>query len=76
MFDFQTAVLLNVFFLGSTSSRPRQPSARPHDTGAKMDDIIDRKDLDFGAPLFHGLPGRKQHGPSYSTRHKDDRMLR
>jgi len=66
----------NVFVSGSNPSRPRKPTAISLDTEVKMDDIIDRDDLDFGAPLFHGLPGRKQHGPPYNTRNSDDPMLR
>jgi len=66
----------NVFCLGSNPSRPRRPTAIPRNTQVNIDDIIDRDDLDFGAPLFHGLPGRRQHGPSYNSRNNDDLMLR
>jgi len=50
--------------------------AIPRDAEVNIDDIIDREDLDFGAPLFHGLPGHKQNGPPYSDGDKDDLMLR
>jgi len=66
----------NVFFLGSNPSRPRKPTAISRDTEVNIDDVIDRDDLDFGVPLFHGLPRRKQHEPPYNTRNNDDLMLR
>jgi len=70
------AVVVSFFFSGSHSSRPRKPITIPHDTEVNIDDIIDRDDLDFGAPLFHGLPRRKQHGPPYNSGNSDDLMLR
>jgi len=66
-----------MFYLGSIPSRQRKPIAIPQDTDSvNIHEIIDRDDLDFGAPLFHGLPGRKQHGPPYNTRNSDDLVLR
>jgi len=46
------------------------------DDQVDIDDIFDRDDLDFGSPLFHGLPGRKQHAPPYDVRNNDHLLHR
>jgi len=68
---------MSVFIsIGSNPSRTRQQVVTPRSRKANFDDLKDRADLDFGAPLFHGLPTRNQQAPPYNSRNNDDLMLR